>query len=424
MKQRWPWILLAAALLAGLVAAVFAVRGTAVDVIEVQPKPLLRTLRFSARVAALSRVDVGSTITGRVAEVTVREGAQVRQGQALVRLEPQELRAALAQAVAGERQAQSRLAGLRSTGRSATNAALEQASATLRAAQLDLERQRALVAQGFVSPSRVDDARRAVQVAQAQQEGARSQVQANADSGTDVVQAQAQVALARAATAAARARLQQADIVAPTDARVLTRLVEPGQIVQPGRALMTLALAGPTLLVAQVDERFLDQLQVGQPAMVVADAFPARPFAAHVLSIAPAVDAQRGAVEVKMTLDREAPAFLREDMTLSVDVETGRRERALVVPLSALRGSGGEAGSVLVVADGRTRERQVRLGLRTLDAAEVTQGLAPGDRVLVRGTATAGERVRPNSVTWQPGATRAPGAREDVGSTLGNAFGR
>jgi HlyD family secretion protein len=422
--KRWPWIVFGIAAIGVLAFAAFQWRGAPVDVVEVRSGPLLRSLRFSARVAALSRVDVGATITGRVAQVTVREGAQVRQGAPLVRLEPDELRSALAQASASERQAQARLAGLRSTGRSATNAGLEQATATLRAARLDLERQQALVAQGFVSPSRLDEARRAVEVAQAQQESARSQVQAIADGGTDVAQAQAQLALARGATAAARVRLQQADIVAPTDALVLTRLVEPGQIVQPGKALMTLALAGPTLLVAQVDERFLDQLQVGQPAQVVADAFPAQPFAAHVATIAPAVDAQRGAVEVKLTLDANPPAFLREDMTLSVDVETGRRERALVVPLSALRGGAGEPSAVLVVADGRAQERKVRLGLRTLDAVEVTDGLAAGDRVLVRGTAMPGARVRPQAIAWQPSESRAPGTREDVGSTLGNAFGR
>jgi HlyD family secretion protein len=421
--KRWHWIVVGVAMIVLLGLVLFQVRAAPVDVIDVQSRPLLRTLRFSARVAALSRVDIGATITGRVAEVTVREGAQVSQGARLIRLEPDELRAALAQASASERQAQARLDGLRSTGRSAANAAFEQATATRRAAESDLERQQALVVQDFVSPSRVDDARRAVDVARAQQDSARAQVQAIADSGTDVAQAQAQLALARAATAAARVRLQQADIVAPTDARVLTRLVEPGQIVQPGKALMTLALAGPTLLVAQVDERFLDQLQIGQPALVVADAFPSRPFKAHVYSIAPAVDAQRGAVEVKLTLDGDPPAFLREDMTLSVDVETGRRERALVVPLSALRGSG-EADSVLVAVDGRAQERKVRLGLRTLEAAEVTDGLAAGERVLVRGTAAVGARVRPQAINWRPSESPAPGTREDVGSTLGNAFGR
>lgn len=427
MKPRWIWTaVVALALVAAGLAAWTFLRGPAVDVIEVQPSALLRTLRFSARVATLSRVDVGSTVTGRVVQVLVDEGAQVRRGDLLVRLESDELKAALAQAIAAERQAQARLAGLRSTGRTTTAANLAQAEATLRAARLELERQQKLVDQGFVSASRVDEARRAVEVAQAQVEGARAQIQAIAESGTDVVQAQAQLDTARAGASVARAKLAQTLVTAPTDARVLSRQVEPGQIVQPGRALFSLALAGPTQLVAPVDERFLDQLQVGQSALVVADAFPAQPFAARVLTIAPAVDAQRGAVEVKLALQRQAPPFLREDMTLSVDVETGRRERALVVPLSALRSAPSPAAAAVLVVDGsHVRERSVRLGLRTLDAVEVVEGLAAGDRVLVRGDRAPNERVRVTLVPWKPGAGSASaGTREDPGSTLGNAFGR
>jgi HlyD family secretion protein len=328
--------------------------------------------------------------------------------------------------VAAERQAQARLAGLRSTGRNAAAAAVAQADATLRAAQAELARQQLLVGQGFVSASRIDEARRAVEVAQAQQASARAQTQAVADSGTDVAQAQAQLALARAASAAARVRLAQTEIVAPADARVLTRQVEPGQIVQAGRALLGLALSGPTQLVAPVDERFLDQLQVGQPAAVVADAFPGQPFAARVLTIAPSVDAQRGAVEVKLALAGPPPAFLREDMTLSVDVETGRRERALVVPLAAVRGQPGDkAAAVLVANDGRIQERQVQLGLRTLDAVEVVDGLAAGDRVLMKGDQRVGDPVRVAVVPWQPASgAGAGGTREDFGSTLGHAVGR
>ena len=397
MKQRWIWLGILVVALAGAAFAVFTLRSAAVEALEVQPSTLVRTLRFSARVATLSRVDVGSTVTGRVSQVLVDEGAQVRRGDALVRLESDELRAALAQA-----------------------------DATLRAAQAELTRQQQLVAQGFVSASRIDEARRAVEVAQAQQASARAQTHAIADSGTDVAQAQAQLALARAATSAARARLAQAAVLAPADAKVLSRQVEPGQIVQPGRALMSLALAGPTQLVAPVDERFLDQLQPGQGAAVVADAFPGQPFPARVLSIAPAVDAQRGAIEVKLALDRQAPPFLREDMTLSVEVETGRRERALVVPLSAVRPQADPtAAAVLAVADGRTQERKVRLGLRTLDAVEVLEGLSAGDRVLLKGTLAAGERVRVAIVPWQPGrSTASAGVAEDPGSMLGNAVGR
>lgn len=425
-KRRWLWVGAVAVVLVAAGAAWWVQRSPRVDVLELRYTPLLRTLQFSARVATLSRVDIGSTVTGRVAQVRVSEGAQVRQGEVLIQLETDELRAAVTQAVASEQQAQARLAGLRSTGRTAAQSALMQADSTLKAAEAELARTQQLVKQGFLSEARLDEVRRAVEVARAQQTGARAQTQANAEAGTDVAQAQAQLALASAATAAARARLAQAAVLAPTDARVLTREVEPGQIVQPGKALMSLALAGPTQLSAQVDERFLDQLRVGQNAAVVADAFADQRFAARVLSIAPAVDAQRGAIEVKFALQQQAPVFLREDMTLSVEVETGRRERALVLPLGALRTQASPtAATVLVALEGRAQERQVRLGLRTLDAAEVLEGLAEGDAVLLGGSVPAGARVRVRAVAWQPGQPVGKAvAGPDAGAALTNAMGR
>lgn len=426
MKRRWLWLAGGIVVVAVAVAGWRVLRAPRVDVVALSQAPLLRTLQFSARVATLSRVDIGSTVTGRVARVLVVEGAQVREGEVLVQLESDELRAAVAQAVAAEQQAAARLAGLRSSGRSAAKAGLAQADSTLKAAQAELVRTQQLVAQGFVSVARLDDAQRAVDVARAQQAAARAQTQANDDAGTDVAQAQAQLALARAATQVAQARLVQTTVSAPADARVLLRQVEPGQIVQPGRALMSLALAGPTQLSAQVDERFLDQLKPGQQASVVADAFAGQRFTARVLTIAPAVDAQRGAIELKFALDQQPPVFLREDMTLSVELETGRRERALTLPLSALRTQASDASAtVLVARDGRAEPQAVRLGLRTLDAAEVLQGLNPGDLVLLGGTVEPGARIRTQTVPWQPGKPAAArAAAPDVGSTLTNAMGR
>jgi HlyD family secretion protein len=399
-----------------------SMRGTQVAAIEMRYAPLVRSLQFSARVATLSRVDVGSTITARVARVLVDDGAMVRQGDVLVQLESSELAAALSQAQATASQAQARLAGLRSTGRTSARAAVLQANATLRAAQSDLVRNQQLVAQGFISASRLDDVKRAVEVARAQQASAQAQVLANSDAGTDVVQAQAQLDQARAAITTAQARLTQTQVSAPSNARVLTRQVEPGQIVQPGKALLSLALAGPTQLIAQVDERFLDQLQTGQSASVVADAFPDQRFTAHVLSIAPSVDAQRGAIEVKFSLDKAAPVFLREDMTLSVEVETAKRERALVLPLASLRSQAGTASAtVLVAQDGRAKVRPVRLGLRTLESAEVLEGLAPGDVVLMGVEVKPDARVRVKMQVWQPAVSAGPGGLAAPGAVASTA---
>ena len=382
--DKTRWIVIAVLLALALAAlAALVLHAPRAEALLMQPGPLVRTLQFSARVATLSRVDIGSTLTGRVAQVLVREGAQVRANEVLVRLETDELNAALTQTIATERLAE----------------------VTLQATQTTLKRGQQLVAQSFYSAAQLDEAQRAVDVALAQR-GA-----------------------ARAAVAVARARLTQAVLVAPADARVLSRQVEPGQIVQPGKALLSLALIGPTQLVAQVDERFLDQLQTGQQAAVVADAFAGQRFAAKILSIAPVVDAQRGAIEIKFTLQQEPPAFLREDMTLSVEVETGRREQALALPLAVLRQARGDTAQVLVAVDGIAQERTLRLGLRTLAAAEVLDGLRTGDAVLTGSELKAGQRVSVTPVAWQSGSAtgtsvQRAGSAGNVGSTLSNDMGR
>ena len=413
-------VLLALLLIASL--AWWSRRPPEASSIVASKSPLVRTLQFSARVATLSRVDVGSTLTARVREVLVNEGAPVEVGDVLVRLESEELKAALAQAEANERQAQARLSGLRSTGRLAVQASVTQAESVLVAARAELQRTQDLVSRGFLSQSRLDEARRAVDVAQAQVSAARAQRDANADSGTDVAQAQAQLALASAARRSAQVRLKESDISAPAKGKVLSRSVEPGQIVQPGRALLTLALSGPLQLVAQVDERYLEQLAPGQPAQVLADAYPAQAFQARVLSIAPVVDSQRGAIEVKFSLPAAAPDFLREDMTVSIEVETARREQALVVPVSALRSEANAEPTVWVERDGRVEERRVRLGLRTLASAEVLEGLNEGDAVLFGPAPGPGARVR--AVAGAPVASAQAPAREDAGAVMTNAVGR
>lgn len=425
-RRSFVFLFFGIALIVAIVTGGLMTRAPRVPALSLRLAPLVRTLQFSGRVATLSRVDVGSTLTGRVLQVNVAQGAQVAVGDVLVRLEDAELQAVLAQAKASEQQANARVKGLQSTGRSVTSAALAQADSVLLAAQAELQRTQNLVAKGFLSESRMDEAKRAAAVAQAQRDSARAQSQANADQGSELVQAQAQWALAQAATGAARARLAQTLVLAPSHASVLARLVEPGQIVQPGRALLSLALSGPIQLVAQVDERYLEQIKVGQTASVLADAFPRQRFAAKVESIAPLVDAQRGAIEVKFSLlQQPAPDFLREDMTLSIEVETARRESVLVVPVDALRASSssGSDATVMIEQQGRVQERQVRLGLRTLEAAEVLQGLVAGDVVLKGVVPKPGKRVHADMAVEAAGRPHQP-ASGDAGLALTNAMGR
>ena len=432
-KRNAMLVLIALVVMMAVGVVAWILRPVGVVGFELRAAPLVRTLQFSARVSALSRVDVGSTITGRVLRVLVKEGDVVKKGDALLVLETDELKAAVLQAQANEQLAAAKLTGLRSTGRSAVQSTVTQAESVLFAAQADLQRTQKLVAQGFLSEARLDEVQRAVAVAQAQGTGAEAQMSANADQGTDIAQAQAQVVSAKSATTAAKARLAQAAISAPADAKVIDRLVEPGQIVQAGRALLSLTTQNAPLLTALVDERYLEQLQLGQNAAVLADAYPGQRFTAKVAAISPLVDAQRGAIEVKFAVTGKAPAFLREDMTLSVEVETAKRERALVLPVNALRSKDTlkndhpNTSTVYVAQNGRVHVRPVKLGLRTLNAVEVLDGLQAGDVVIVGTSPDADSKVRvkiDNTIHDQLTASGLKTKGEDAGTAMTNAMGR
>ena len=107
------------------------------------------------------------------------------------------------------------------------------------------------------------------------------------------------------------------------------------------------------------------------------------------------MDPQRGTVDIRLAVI-PVPGFLRQGMTVSVNVETGRRDRAMVVPNDALAAGDGDNAELWLVANGRATRRKVQLGLRGLTETEVAAGLQPGDWVLADAQATLaeGDRVR------------------------------
>jgi HlyD family secretion protein len=411
VRQR-PLVFGAVAL--ALVAALWSfmrLGGVPVETHEVRMAPLVQTVLVSGRMANQTRVFLGSIITGRVKAVNAREGTKAKAGEVLIALEDSEQRAALAQAEAAFQSADARLAAQNKVQGPVAAQQLAQARATAETSARERERSESLFKQGFIGQARLDEARRLADVALSQAKAAEAQAEANLQ-GAEVDAAIARRAEAGATAALARARLAQTRIVAPNDALVLERLAEPGQIVQPGARLMELSIDGTVELIAQVDEKFLGQLAPGQKASVVADAFPGKPFAATVKSVAPSVDAQRGAVEVKFALVA-VPEFLKNDMTLSIEIETARRDKALAIPGEALR----RGNQVLVFDAGRATARTVKTGLRTLTAVEVIEGLQAGERVILDTAVQADARVR-------EARKRAENAQSYVPTDVMKSFGR
>ena len=176
---------------------------------------------------------------------------------------------------------------------------------------------------------------------------------------------------------------------------MLTRSVEPGDVVQPSRTLLVIAADAETELVFQSDERNLAAIQLGQLAKISADAYPQQVFDARVSYIAPSIDPQRGSVEVRLAVAKP-PSFLKPDMTVSVDLTVAAKAKALIVPSETVHGAATPSPYVLTVEDGRVARHAIRLGIRGEGSIEIVGGLDDTAEVIVgdAGPLEVGARVR------------------------------
>lgn len=391
--KRWWWLLVVLLIATAAVLWVNRPRAVTVDVLIAQHEDVQTSVVASGRVLAPSRVDIGATITARVQHVAVREGARVAEGELLVRLEQGELAAALAQARAARDRARSRVDSVAKLALPTAREAQTQAELNANIAEREYQRARELLAQGFISQSRVDEAERQMQIARSQLASAKTQVAAQSAPGAEAQQARQQLAEAEAAVQVAQARLAQSEIRAPAAGVVLERTIEPGDIAQPAKRMMTLALDGPTRLIVQVDEKNLPLLTLGRGATAAADAFPNERFEALIAYISPGVDAARGTVELRLDIPNP-PAFLKSDMTVSIDAPGPVIKQAVIVPAEAIRQLQSEAPFVLLARVGVAARVPVRTGMQTQGRVHVVQGVSAGDAVILTREVQADARVK------------------------------
>jgi HlyD family secretion protein len=378
-RYRAPLVLIAAAALWYYGAP--RLLGPIVPAETIVRADFVQSVVASGSVLAPYRVNIGSQIVGIVADVPVAEGQAVKAGQTLVTLDDREMRASVVQAEGALAQAEARLRQLHELTLPSAEEALAQAQATLTNAQQAFERAQKLAAAGFGTLATLDDTTRAVTIAQAQVRSAEFQVHTNRPGGSDYVMAETQLNQARASLVAANSRLSYTTITAPRDGVLISRNVERGYVVQPSNVLMVLSPVGETQLTVQIDEKNFGLIALGEKALASADAFPNQTFPAEVVYINPGVDLQRASVQVKLRVP-DPPAYLQQDMTVSVDIETARHPGALVAPMSAIHGQENGKPWVMKIDDARARRQDVTIGLNGAGKAEILSGLQAGDLVL------------------------------------------
>lgn len=389
------WIALGV-LLAIVIFFGFRMRGSSVRTVVSVKRDLEQHIVASGRVWVPTRVQIAAQTPGLVVAVGAAEGQRVQAGDLLVQLDDAEARAAFAQAKAAVDQAKARVDQLRRVGSIVATEALRQSESNFDRTQADFERAQKLSASGAIAKVELENAKRAFEIAGAQRNAAEAQQVSSAPMGADSRVALTSLMQAQAQLAGANARLSQTKILALQGGSVLARTVEPGDVVQPARTLMVIAADAEAQLVFQPDERNLAWIALGQKARASADAYPDKGFDAEVSYIAPAIDPQRGSVEVRLRV-QNAPSYLRPDMTISIDLTVEKKTAVLTLPAEAVRGIATENPWVLVVQDGHAVKREVKIGIRGEGTLEIVSGMQEGTEAVVPDgrVILPGARVRP-----------------------------
>jgi HlyD family secretion protein len=352
------------------------------ETVEVHAQELRQTIVSSGQVMPPAEVRIDSLATGAVREIGKREGDLVKAGDVLVRLDEGEIDALIAQAEAAVAQARAGKTTLKATTLPQALETAGQIRANLGQARSELARQKKLFEGGVINASALETAENAVRIYESQEKAADLQVKAASNGGSATLSASATIALAEAQLAVTKVNKDRARIIAPMDGVITTRFVEVGETVRPGTALLVLTANGRTRIQLEPDERNLALLAKGQRAAVSAEAFPNESFEATLSYIAPAVNADRGTIEVRLDVPTP-PAYLRPNMTVSVELQIQTRENALSLPLTAVQDLGSARPWVGVLgAHGKVTPREIQVGLRGDELVEVLSGVTEGERVV------------------------------------------
>jgi HlyD family secretion protein len=392
-KRKWLW--LAPVPLVVVVVAHLHGAAAATPSVAVTRKKLVQSVVASGRVLAPAKVQLAALQRGRVVRVGTVEGQHVSAGALLVAIDDTEARAIVLQAEAQVTRAKARLAQVASHDARVAEGQLLRAESELQAVEAESRRTTALVEAHALPPAQADTIAATLARAREQRDTARLRLDDTLPTGGEARLAAAALLEAQAQLSVAKLRLEQLQLVAPGNGTVFTRSVEVGDVVEPGRALMSFVVDGPTRLTIAPDERALGVLQLGQAAKASAEAFPHEAFEARVDWIAPGVDEARGTIEVRLLVDAPPP-YLRPDMTVSVTVLVGERPNVVALPLELVHDAETSTPWVMV-SRGRKQERvDVQLGLRGARDVEIVAGLTPDDAVVPPATAPqAKQKIHP-----------------------------
>jgi len=324
---------------------------------EAKVQPVSESLSLVGTVVANEMVEIKAEIDGTVEEVRFEEGQEVNRGDLLLRLDEVKFAAILAEA-----------------------------EANFKLSRTTYERSKQLFHDKLIS----------------QQEH---------DQTAAVFQAN------EASLKLKERQLKDARILAPFSGVMSSRQVSPGQVISKNTTLTWLVDLDPVKVEFNVPERFVSQLRLGQAITIDVAAFPERPFHGEVFFIAPFIDPLLRSGLVKARLPNQGHE-LKPGMFANLDLTLRLKEKAIVIPETAVLSSGDRTLVYTVDRENLAQIRPVKLGVRRSGLVEIVSGLQPGERVIVEGV----QKVRPGGKVkpvLMPDQELTPSASDGTHSGLG-----
>jgi membrane fusion protein (multidrug efflux system) len=345
-----------------------------------------------------STVEVLPKVAGRLSGVSVRLGDRVSRGQPLAKIEDNEIVEQVKQAEASFNVAE---------------ATVRQREADLRFSDTNLARSRSLFDRELMSRQSMDDAEARSAASTAQLDLARAQFEQT-----------------KARVEELRINLANTLIRSPVDGFVGKRILDPGAWVTTNSSFMSVVDIGVVRLVANVAEKDLQHITAGTEAHVQVDAYSGEVFPGRVARVAPVLDPATRTAQIEVEVPNR-DFRLKPGMYARVEFITEQRQKALVVPTSAVVNVQGQSGVFLPGEGSIAKFQVVATGLVDGERTEIRQGLQDGDRVITTGAGALqdGDRILLVAEGQGPGGSGRGGrgrgsAQAGAAQPFTNASGR
>lgn len=345
--------------------------------------PIARFVPVTGTLTAEEQADVSAEIAGRVVATRVERGAQVRQGDELIRIAETEVGAQAQEAQANVGQIEARL-GLDQSGTLQIDRVPEVANARASSdlARADFDRARMLNEKKLLSQADFDRSRTQADAAARQYDIARNNAEQQYQS----------LLAARARLTMARKAVTDTSVRAPFAGVVEQRLVSVGDYVTRGTKVASVMRVNPMRVELTVPGQYLAAVAPGRAVTLEVDAYPGKTFTGRIRYVSPALEANSRSLLVEAVVPNES-GELKPGLFATARIELASGTPAILVPSSAVRTTSGTARVFVVSADGTVEERIVTTGQTSGERIEITSGVSKGETVATSNVAQLADGV-------------------------------